>query len=518
MEFTDATTISMVRNLNVILSNVGDDSVLPYITNHAFPRVKFRLLTATDTLGRNVFYGKITDLSNPGVQRAAEILLEQVLAVDVVTTGIRQIVAKLACAMMTSQLAAQIDAQRDYAKLLEKQALDDLENFIRSPVLGGVVSAIQATVSDNHQDQTFALSVDVNPATVDFVKGTGTAVAGATQAGKLVVYVDGTKLSVDIAAGDSPATIMRKLSLLTVQQAGFRKIEVISLDKVKPESVVSKVVRDTVNNKDVTISFKASIVEGELQPRNSSMGLASFVGAALVNETAGELRPGISGLVLGYGGSYSGLSSSAHPTIFVDIKNCNFMLPMSTNECHSSTDYLAFKGSTGASASSFKYKVYQGSIARAEVVVAIPASSSALAVAEAVIASFKTSPAAKGVLGVVFPTMKLSVGSPAIEEYAPVIDFAGYTTEADVDVKFVFEVTELPAGITTTVVSKESNTASAFSSTKDSILISGISLNRTEAIQLEPSNLGGVSAVQGNTSTQMKDGLSKIKRMLDTGM
>ena len=84
MNFADSTTYAMVRALNVILSNATDEEVEPYVKVHAYPRVRFKLLTATDTLGRNVFYGRITDLSDPTLQRAAEILLDRVLNTEVV--------------------------------------------------------------------------------------------------------------------------------------------------------------------------------------------------------------------------------------------------------------------------------------------------------------------------------------------------------------------------------------------------------------------------------------------------
>jgi hypothetical protein len=555
MEFTDATTISMVKNLNVILSNVGDDSVLPYITNHAFPRVKFRLLTATDTLGRNVFYGKITDLSNPGVQRAAEILLEQVLSVDVVTTGIRQIVAKLACAMMTSQLAAQIDAQRDYAKLLEKQALDDLENFIRSPVLGGVVSAIQATVIDSHlDDKTLAMALDIDLNKVDPVKSTAETVTGATQAGNLFVYIDGEKLNIPVSIGDSPSTIMRKLSLLTVQSYGSRvawispsdqsandsnrtrsATEVITIDKLKPAQSLSKSI--VHNSKDITVNFTASVVESEFQPRNSSSRPVSFIGASLVHLDGTTLKPGVAGLLFGYGPNYLDLSSDANPTIFANIKNCSFNLPITTNGCHMSTDLLAFKlasgraslsnkkdGSSVVNSNVLKYKIYLGSASKGEFTVVVQEGWTALNLVENVAKNIgevtRRSPL-NNVLASVIPTLKVFVGPEKTEVYTPALDFVGYTSDAETEVTFLFEITEMPDGLESAVVQKDLRLTQAFANfntSKDSVLISGIALERLETVHLESSTLGGASAVQGNPSTQMKDGLNKIKRMLDTGM
>lgn len=724
MNFDDTTTFQMVKSLNVILGNVGDDTIRTYVVDHAFPRVKFRLLTATDTIGRNVFYGRVTDLADPTVQRAAEILLDQVLSTEVITNGVRQIVAKLACSLMTTQLAAQIDAQRDYAKLLEKQAIDDLENLIRSPILGGVVSAIRATVIDNHQEQTFSMGLDIKPSSHNVAKGTVDTESGATQAGNLWVYADGTKLDVPISVGDTPASILRRLSLQTVQKAGLRQVEVIALDRAYDPKTYP--VQFVLNSETKTANVTAGVVEPKLQLRNSAGSLASFVGMSLVHYESGNLRPGVSGLVMGYGLDHSKLTATASPSIFVDIKNCNFILPVSTNGCRCSSDLLAFelgnklsiesgqarflevaavqslqnktlslskssdsyviirkvitgttvgsvlvsqqaltyleptdivlgvyKKASGGTAASFKafvtqavtatvtvsttagkdkikitagkienspgadidlvnkelevnrlfpcyvvarkdgadaavisiesmddfkpqdvllgyytlatasdtpggfvaalqgtlpvvtltpfnvipttrlntatatptampnalkFKIYAGSVARGEIALPIDQGWTELDLAEKLIERLKKESNARNVLGVVMPCLKVKVGTAQSELYVPAVEFVAFTQDAETEVKYVFEITQLPEGVLSSVVSHSTFTAVEFNSSTDSIVISGIALDRTESALLDAgSSMGGAKAVQGNASTQMSDALYRIRRIIDTG-
>lgn len=532
MNFADSTTYAMVRALNVILSNATDEEVEPYVKVHAYPRVRFKLLTATDTLGRNVFYGRITDLSDPTLQRAAEILLDRVLNTEVVAEGLRAIIARFACAAMTARLAAQLDPQRDYAKMLEKQAEKDLEDFIRSPVLGGVVTAVRASVSENLQARSFGLSLDGDPATYAPAYSTASPYIGAQAAGEVRVYFDGTPITIPVALNDTPAQILRKLSLKSIQLAGLRQVELISMDKDNPPKAGERVI--VVNNTNQTAKVIGHVVEATLQNRQSSAAIASLVSVSLVHTVNNVLRPGLAGLLVGYGNDYNLASSTQNPVILADIRNSDFIMPMDPSISFHPSDIMCFKVNTGSgtlsalkannSANVVKYKISQvitggqsNTPARVNAEVTIPVQNgwTALNVVEAIAQDLGRKRAMQQVLGAVLPSIKVT-DVAGVVHYVPAIDLVGFSTDPEIDMKFLFQITELPEGVDTALATRAYN-AQSFDPDVDSVVVSAITLGRTESVTLDAGGQGHAKAVDANSSKQMRDALAKIRRMLDSG-
>jgi len=534
MDFAEQTTYDMVRQLNVILSNATNEEVEPYVKYNAYPRVRFKLLTATDTLGRNVFYGRITDLSDPTLQRAAEILLDRVLNTEIVAEGLRAIVARFACSAMTARLAAQLDPQRDYAKMLEKQAEKDLEDFIRSPVLGGVVTAVRASVTENLQARSFGLALDADPATYQSAYGSAIPYAGAQQAGELRVYFDGLPVTIPVAIGDTPAQLLRKLSLKSIQLAGIRQVELISLDKSNPEKAASRVV--TVNNVNHTASVLGQVIEATLQNRQSTTVIAALANISLVHTLNNELRPGISGLLVGYGNDYAATSSAQNPVILADVRNADFIMPLDPSVSFHPSDLMCFKlneNAIGGSLSAvkslggsnvIKYKISQvitgghsNTPARvgAEVTIPIQNGWKAINVVEAIAQDLAKKRAGQQVLGAVLPAIKvLDVSGNTY--YVPALDLVGFSPDPETDMKFLFQITELPEGIDTALATRAYNVQS-FDPDVDSVVVSAIALGRTESVTLLSEGTGSAKAVEANASDPMKEALLKIKRMLDSG-
>lgn len=529
MDFLDSTTYDMVRQLNVVIAGATDDEVRPFIQVHALPRVKFRMLTATDTLGRNVFYGRISDLSQPEVQRAAELLLEQVLAVDVVTEGVRQIVAKLACSMMTTQIAAQLEAQRDYAYKLEKQAMKDLDDLIRSPVLGGVVTAIKATVVERQQAQSFGVALDVDPGLINRTHLTAVPYESAQALGEIRLYVDGVPLVVPVVPGDTPSQLMRKLSLLTVQQAGLRQIELISMDQTSPARTFGKVV--TVDEVTYPVKVTTSVTEARLQSRTTSGVVASVANLALVSRVQGQLRPGLEGFTLGYANDYSSFSPTLNPVILGDIKNCDFVLPSDTGVCFSPSDLLAFNVPNGTlnatkadnTANTFKYRLSQIVTGTStfparnsgEVTIAITDGMTALDLVEAIAKDLGRRRANQNVLGAVLPVIEVRVGLASV--FAPALDLVGYVSDQDLEVRYMFQITAMPEGLQTTLATRAYE-APAFSEEADAVVIYAIALGRTEIVEFDSQGGGSAKAVEATPSTQMSEALERVRNMINRGM
>lgn len=530
MDYTDARTLQMVRDLNVFLANASDDEVKPYVQFHAFPRVRFKMLTATDTLGRHVFYGRITDLTNPDLQKAAEILLDQVLANDIVMEGVRAIIAKFACAAMTTHLAAQLEDQRDYAKMLEKQANSALDEFVRSPILGGVVSAIKATVTKNLQATSFGLACELNPMTFDKPRLTATPFTTAQEAGELRLYIDGMPLTIAVAAGDTPAQVLRKLSLKAVQTAGLRQIELIALDQVNALRTYAR--RITVDDVIYSVQTSAVVAESKLQSRTSAGVHASLASLSLVHTENGSLRPGLAGFVIGYGTDYPSFKTDLNPVILGDIKNCDFILPTDPDVCFHPAEFLCFKattadgtlaGTVNGAANTLKYKISEvivGGISNrptrssAEVTITVQTGWTALNVVEAIAQDLGKRRAQQQVLGAVIPSLAIDISGA--KEYVPALDLVGFSTDQDLEVKYMFQLTKLPTGLETTLATRAGN-ATAFDVTPDSVVLTAITLGRSEVVSLDSQGMGGASAKEGIASTQMADALAKVKRMIDTG-
>ncbi len=522
MQFTDATTIQMVRDLNTILSNATDDEITPFIKTHALPRVRFRLLTATDTLGRNIFYGRLTDLANPNIQRAAELLLDKVLGNEIVRGGLQRIVAALACAWMTTQIAAQLEEQAKFAGKLEKEALADLDAFIRSPVLGGVISAVSATVLEKPEYRSFGLALDVDPQTLDTIHKTAKQFSEAQEAGELRFYVDGTLCKIDVRPGDTPSQLLRKLSLTTIQLAGNKQIEIISMDKPHEAQLFGRVLLS--NDVSYAVQVQAATSEATLQTRTNAGSLATLASISLVKKVGADYRPGIEGLTLGYGSDFSAFQPALNPTILGDIKTGDFILPVSPDHQFHQSDVLAFRTTAPLEANSvFKYRISQVAIgtptapvrSNAEVSITVQEGWTSLDLVEAIAKDLAKRRSAQQVLGAVLPVIELT--NNGTSTFCPALDLVGYTTEQEAEVRYMFEIKELPAGLETTLANRVYEAAVGFDSNPDSVVVYAIQLGRTETAELSATANGSARAVNPVQSSQMEKALDDVRRMTQGG-
>jgi hypothetical protein len=530
VNFLDSETLNMVKDLNVVLSGFTVEEVKPYVQYHALPRVKFKLLTATDTLGRQVFYGRITDLSDPEIQKAAELLLEQVLSVDIVTEGIRAIIARYACAAMTAQLAAQIEAQRDYAKMLEKQADKDLEEFTRSPVLGGVISAIKASVVERFQARSFGLALDVDTTLISPDGASAKTYEGAQANGTVTLYLDGVPLSVPVVYGDTPAKILRKISLMSVQMAGKRQVEIISMDKTDAPAAFSKQV--VLDSGIKYFKVTTSVSEATLQNRTTSGVPASVANLALTHTVGNSEYPGIPGLLVGYGSDYVNFQSDLNPVILGDIKNSDFIMPTDPSIGFNLPDILCFNvpnntllaQTTAGARNTFKYKISQvvvgtsslpPSVSSGEQTINIVDGWTAKDLVEAIAKSLADNRKTQFVLAAVLPSIHISFAD-GTSAYTPAIDFVGFNINQETEVRFMFQVTQMPEGLLTALSTRGYN-AQSLTTDADSVVIDAINLGRDDGVKLEPMGTGGVAAAQAISSDRFNTVWAKIKRMIDMG-
>lgn len=514
--FVDDDTAQMVRDLNVILDRADADEIKQVIRTHAVPRIRYILLTSTDTLGRNVFYGRPTDMGNPEVQRSAEILLDQVLANHTVQAGLRRVAAALACSWMTTKIAALIPEQQTYAIKLEKEALSDLDRFVKSPVLPGVISAIQATVTGQLDEQRLGLGGEVDQDNLDRAGHSGRTYREAQSSGELRLYVDGLASSVAVRAGDPIPELLRKLSLKTIQQAGVMegqgasrtKIgEVVATDSYQELAGIAATVEG------VAYSLSAGVGQIQLQPRSGKNTPASVVNLALVRtDLSGNLLPGVPGLMCGYNQNWSGFRTDGAPLVLVDIKSCAVLAPSDPQVCGHPADLLCFQTTAPLGAGSrLKYMVRQvlpTVRAFAEVTVELPEGSHAPQVVEAIARSLGDRRTTHPVLAGVLPAITVSVDG--VQKVCSALDLVAYVTDEQ-DTRYTLEISQMPDGLVSSLATR-AREAVPFTTSLDVVVIWAIRLSRPEVVQLDARGMGGAGIREITPSNRMRDTLDTIRR------
>lgn len=340
--------IMMVRSVNILLAQKPATEIMAVLNDHVFPRIRMRILSATKTFvngkgtGKNqgspIWFDDLTDMADPAIYNPILADVNTFMTTNpVVRDGVWAIAAKLAAALMTSGLAAQVKPQAEYATDLEKSAMEDLEKLIRMPLFQASAEAYKETKAKTASLPRLYIAMDVNDDISTYTSNTNTGKAfGVTQQpGKIFFYV-GHKgvdvIEVSVPAGRTLSQILHDIMMewrnkeqglngtmnVTVAPSegvtsgGTRSVDYLNYPAMTSAGIQSPIVNTTIG----FIEFAGLLYDKTIDYMNVEMVLMheTVPGDGVFNQ------PGIKGLLYGSANYYSGLTQKGPHSITIDLK------------------------------------------------------------------------------------------------------------------------------------------------------------------------------------------------------
>lgn len=325
--------IKMVRDYNVLLSDTNQPTskaILDYLNNHAFPRIRGRLLTATDSTKKHIFYDDISNLADSTAQKRADELVIKVMTDSIVKDFIYRIAAAMAASWAINNIVGIIPEQQKLAKDLEKEALDDLALLVTSPELSAAAIEAQRKLESAPEDQIpkIFMALDINPATYNANTSAAKTYTGAQEAGEIRLWMGIYKISAPVNQGDTVAVIMNRLTsalrTAKITDPGFATGYnlVIGPNEGPTVTGMNYITFSTPAGQSVTASPVVTTNVGWLSFHAQQMDPqidAMFCTLELVNA---EGKPGIKGIIYGVmegAIDYSKLSPRGPYSVFIDL-------------------------------------------------------------------------------------------------------------------------------------------------------------------------------------------------------
>lgn len=472
MSFDVAALRPMVRALSDLLGDASDAEIDAGVTLHAGPRVRLYILTATDSANAHIFYTTVKELAETSTSEQAEALLDELMEQASIAPALNRIVAALVAHWLLLSKYAVLDSQQKAAAFLEKQAMGDLDRLVRSPVLKTAVADVlqstpQAKVA---APLTLSLALDGDDDTVDDTEGTISPVAGATEAGRLRVLINGTELNaVAIAPGDTPIAILSQL-LTAFESLAEDERPNCNLAIAERQLWPGKLWRVTGSYPEGTgLTCLSSGATLTVLPRQYDQSQDLLVATLyLEHEDAGIWKPGVAGLVYGTSGQLLRLTHSGPHAIATDLQQgkTTSLTDASSTKALSDAFFFEVETETGLTTlpGQLTYRVNQ----LAEQTVAIPPGTSAVGLANLLAVHLASQVNTQRVLGAVRPSAVVTrKGTP---EEAPALEIVAYALESSV-AQFVMTLSEVPAEVVFAVVARSSVTEPLWDDAAKSVVI-----------------------------------------------
>jgi hypothetical protein len=205
--------IAMVRAYNVIISDptaITDKQISGFLTAHAFPRIRGRLITATDSTNKHIFYDNLGNLADPGAQSRADGLVDSVITDSIIKPYVWRIASAMGASWAINNIVGIIESQQKMAHELEKQALDDLKLLVTSPELSLAASQAAQKLDAVPTDgiPKIFMALDVDPSTYNATAASAKTYPAAQENGIARLWIGPYKVEAAITAGDTIPVIM----------------------------------------------------------------------------------------------------------------------------------------------------------------------------------------------------------------------------------------------------------------------------------------------------------------------
>jgi len=493
--------IQMVRDYNVILSQEGSfksKDILVFLNNHAFPRIRGRLLTATDSTNKHIFYDDLGQLANPTAQVIADQLVVKVMTDTIVRDYVFRIAAALTASWRLRALAGQVPEQQALGNELEKQALADLDMLIHSPELSAAAAQAKQALGDK-SDETVPkiyMALDINPATFNATTSEASPYTGADEDGTARLWVGPYTVEAQVVTGDTPGVIMSNLlsALRSAQRATPPPAYLMNLIIGPNEGPLTAGSRPisarTPTGQTVAVAPSVYINLGWLSFHSHQYDPyvdALFCTLELTN-TAG--LPGIRGIVYGQDPEYRKLTNKGPYSVFLDVKE-NKKGSLNPALAAMAAGSNAFFFTVGPEAPTPGRDIPSGGVTPTNGVlryqisnlvpqpashpdapqprtVIVPAGSDALAVVKLIAADMASIGFQQRVLPAIRSPMPITVmGSPV---HAPGLEIVPYRPSGFED-KIVFDMLEVPTGVYFGVLPPSLVTNGAFDNKAKSLVL-----------------------------------------------
>lgn len=213
----------MVIGLSALINPDDTSAIDSTIQKHAIPRIRMILLSATDGTGEHIFWGgNLGDLAQTNSD-AAEALVDAVIDEPSISFGIKRIAAAFAANWLLLSQVGIIESQQKIAYALEKQALADLDRLVKSPILKSSISSASTKLAASNVSASFYIANDLDPSTQSTItdanaektakqyNGAQLPYPSADKAGQVKLWVNGSSITLDVNAGDTPAVVATKI-------------------------------------------------------------------------------------------------------------------------------------------------------------------------------------------------------------------------------------------------------------------------------------------------------------------
>lgn len=511
MSFDVATLRPMVRALSELLIDATDDEINAGVNLHAGPRVRLYILTATDSANQHIFYTTIRELTEGATSDTAEDLIDGLLEQPSIKSAIDRILAALVAHWLLISKYAIIESQQKAAAFLEKQAMADLDRLVRSPLLKTAAAETldsQTAAAPAAAPITLYLALDGDDGTLDTTERTISPEAGATQAGRLRMLVNGSELTVPIAVGDTPIQILSELYKVfeSTDEASRPNCNLAISERELWSGKVWRV--DPEFPEGTGIAMVTSGGGVTVLPREYDVAQDLLVATLfLEHQDAGVWKPGVSGLIYGVSNQILRLTHSGPHAIAADLQQgkTTGLTENTSTKPVSDAFFFQVTHSSGLTTlpGTLRYRVNQ----LAEQSVAIPAGVSATTLANLLAIHLASQVSSQRVLGAVRPSAVITrQGTP---EQAPALEIVAYALESAI-AQFVMTITEVPAEVAFAVVQRTSATESVWDEAPKSIVIKS-TLNKPSV----STQAGTPDQQQGDAKLSVFKPSAKLGSMLD---
>lgn len=532
----------MVIGLSALINPDDTTAIDDTINNHAIPRIRMILLSATDGAGNHIFWGgDLSDLVQTNAS-SAEALVNAVMDEEIISFGLKRIAAAFAANWLLLSQVGIIESQQKIAYALEKQALADLDRLVKSPILRNSITSASTKLTASSVSASFIIANDIDPQTFDLTvspktgkqfNGAQLPYPSASKAGVVKLWVNGSSLTVDIAAGDTPAIVATKIknafdeAALTITSTTNPFNANLAPDEIK----LTKGYRYISYNAPVTgtqppenFTYDYDSAKITILPHNYDFVMDTAVITIFFEHTdiTGATKPGINGLLYGVTSGSLGLTFNGPHSIASNLKLGKSVAALTSSTSSSkilTSDLLFFKmnDSSVFSTTQVADKLVYNVNGVTDYEVSVPAGSTAMDVVELLAQSMATTGQTTALVAAVRPSTQFTVnGSPVT---APGIEPIAFGLGTSIT-KLILTIKQVPAGIIFGVVPPSSLTAGNFDNRTKSVSVpvtlAKISGKLADLVNTVPTAVnnktGGVYLSEYNTA--QKPALQQILNML----